>query len=92
MIQNMLFVSGLSTFLQSLFGTRLPTVVGGSYTYMIPVMSVVQARRYSSYSDPYEVNCFFFMIILLLLLLLCSFPVYFVADLVHMVDIIRGSL
>ncbi|XP_050875404.1 putative nucleobase-ascorbate transporter 10 [Lathyrus oleraceus] len=54
MIQNMLFVSGLSTFLQSLFGTRLPTVVGGSYTYMIPVMSVVQARRYSSYSDPYE--------------------------------------
>ncbi|KAL5074665.1 hypothetical protein RYX36_013649 [Vicia faba] len=54
MIQNMLFVSGLSTFLQSLFGTRLPTVVGGSYTYMIPIMSVVQASRYSSYSDPYE--------------------------------------
>ncbi|BAT81823.1 hypothetical protein VIGAN_03171200, partial [Vigna angularis var. angularis] len=28
------FVSGISTFLQSLFGTRLPIVVAGSYTYI----------------------------------------------------------
>ncbi|KEH35829.1 nucleobase-ascorbate transporter-like protein [Medicago truncatula] len=53
-IQSTLFVSGLSTFLQSLFGTRLPSVVVGSYTYMIPIMSAVQASRYSSYTDPYE--------------------------------------
>ncbi|WJX35296.1 N-acetyltransferase 10 [Trifolium repens] len=53
-IQTTLFVSGISTFLQSLFGTRLPTVVVGSYTYIIPIMSAVQASRYNSYTDPYE--------------------------------------
>jgi nucleobase transporter 1/2 len=59
-IQSTLFVSGISTFLQSLFGTRLPTVVVGSYTYLIPIMSAVQASRYNSYTDPYEVNVSFF--------------------------------
>ncbi|XP_054801461.1 putative nucleobase-ascorbate transporter 10 [Prosopis cineraria] len=53
-IQSLLFVSGLSTILQSLFGTRLPTVVVGSYTYLIPTVSIIQNGRYSSYSDPYE--------------------------------------
>ncbi|KAF7830535.1 putative nucleobase-ascorbate transporter 10 [Senna tora] len=53
-IQSLLFVSGLSTFLQSFFGTRLPTVVVGSYTYLIPTISIIQATRYSSYTDPYE--------------------------------------
>jgi nucleobase transporter 1/2 len=55
-IQTLLFVSGLSTFLQSLFGTRLPIVVVGSYSYIIPIISIVQARRYNSYTDPLEVN------------------------------------
>jgi nucleobase transporter 1/2 len=38
----------------------LPTVVVGSYTYLIPIMSAVQASRYNSYTDPYEVNVSFF--------------------------------
>ncbi|XP_019414741.1 PREDICTED: putative nucleobase-ascorbate transporter 10 [Lupinus angustifolius] len=54
MIQSLLFVSGLSTLLQSWFGTRLPTVVVGSYSYIIPTISIVQASRYSAYTDPYE--------------------------------------
>ncbi|XP_061372002.1 putative nucleobase-ascorbate transporter 10 [Gastrolobium bilobum] len=53
-IQSLLFVSGVNTFLQSLFGTRLPTVVVGSYTYIIPTISIIQASRYSYYIDPYE--------------------------------------
>ncbi|KAG5110002.1 hypothetical protein JHK82_039225 [Glycine max] len=53
-IQTLMFVSGISTFLQSLFGTRLPIVVVGSYTYIIPIMSIIQASRYNSYTDPYE--------------------------------------
>ncbi|KAH1212262.1 putative nucleobase-ascorbate transporter 10 [Glycine max] len=53
-IQTLTFVSGISTFLQSLFGTRLPIVVVGSYTYIIPIMSIIQASRYNSYTDPYE--------------------------------------
>ncbi|XWS52736.1 hypothetical protein CRYUN_Cryun11dG0097500 [Craigia yunnanensis] len=53
-MQNLLFVSELSTLFQSLLGTRLPTVVVGSYAYLIPVTSIIQASRYNSYSDPYE--------------------------------------
>ncbi|TYH19060.1 hypothetical protein ES288_A05G322600v1 [Gossypium darwinii] len=53
-IQNLLFVSGLSTLFQSFLGTRLPIVVVGSYAYLIPVTSIIQASRYTSYSDPYE--------------------------------------
>ncbi|KAM3688485.1 hypothetical protein ACB098_10G156900 [Castanea mollissima] len=53
-IQTLLFVSGLSTLLQSLFGTRLPSVVVGSYSYIIPTTSIVLARRYNAYTDPHE--------------------------------------
>nr|POE68131.1 putative nucleobase-ascorbate transporter 10 [Quercus suber] len=53
-IQTLLFVSGLSTLLQSLFGTRLPSVVVGSYAYIIPTTSIVLARRYNAYVDPHE--------------------------------------
>lgn len=94
MIQSTLFVSGLSTFLQSLFGTRLPSVVVGSYTYMIPIMSAVQASRYSSYTDPYEVHVYFFFSCSIFVVGVANvhFHVYFIADLVHMGDIIRDSL
>ncbi|KAL2346486.1 hypothetical protein Fmac_000486 [Flemingia macrophylla] len=53
-IQSLLFVSGASTFLQTWLGTRLPTVVVGSYSYIIPIMSIVHAKRFSKYTDPYE--------------------------------------
>lgn len=53
-IQTLLLASGISTFLQSLLGTRLPIVVVGSYTYIIPIISIIQANRYKSYTDPYE--------------------------------------
>lgn len=57
-IQTFLFVSGLSTLLQSLFGTRLPTVVVGSYSYVVPTTSVLLATRYSAVTDPHEVLYF----------------------------------
>ncbi|XP_059462035.1 putative nucleobase-ascorbate transporter 10 [Corylus avellana] len=53
-IQTLLFVSGLNTLLQSLFGTRLPAVVAGSYSYVIPTTSIVLARRYQGLADPHE--------------------------------------
>ncbi|RXH72886.1 hypothetical protein DVH24_012570 [Malus domestica] len=55
-VQTMLFVSGLNTLLQSLFGTRLPTVVMGSYTYIIPTASIILANRYKAFTDPHEVR------------------------------------
>ena len=55
MIQTLLFVAGLSTLLQSTFGTRLPAVIGGSYTYVPTTISIVLAGRYSGIVDPHEV-------------------------------------
>ncbi|KAI3990340.1 hypothetical protein MKX01_037679 [Papaver californicum] len=40
-IQTLLFTSGLNTLLQTLIGTRLPTVMSASTTFIIPVMSII---------------------------------------------------
>ncbi|XP_062192988.1 nucleobase-ascorbate transporter 2-like [Phragmites australis] len=40
-VQTMLLVTGINTMLQTLFGTRLPTVIGGSYAFVIPVISII---------------------------------------------------
>lgn len=59
-IQTLLFVSGLNTLFQSLFGTRLPVVVVGSYAYVVPIISIVLAKRYASLTDPQDVIlCYF---------------------------------
>lgn len=39
LIQTILLVSGISTLLQSWFGSRLPVVMGGSYAFIIPAIS-----------------------------------------------------
>ncbi|KAG7591199.1 Xanthine/uracil/vitamin C permease [Arabidopsis thaliana x Arabidopsis arenosa] len=54
LIQTLLFVSGINTLLQSFFGTRLPAVVGASYTYVPTTMSIVLAARYNDIMDPQE--------------------------------------
>lgn len=56
MIQTLLFVSGLNTLLQSFFGTRLPAVIGGSYSYVPTTLSIILAGRYSDIIDPQEVS------------------------------------
>ncbi|CAK7336798.1 unnamed protein product [Dovyalis caffra] len=53
-IRTLLLITGLSTFFQTLFGTRLPSVVVGSYTYMIPTTSIVLASGHSSLLDNQE--------------------------------------
>ncbi|XP_038684022.1 putative nucleobase-ascorbate transporter 10 isoform X2 [Tripterygium wilfordii] len=53
-IQTLLFVSGLSTLFQTLFGSRLPTVAVGSYAYIVPTTSILLASRYTSYVNPHE--------------------------------------
>ncbi|XP_057519770.1 nucleobase-ascorbate transporter 6 [Amaranthus tricolor] len=51
-IQTLLFVAGLNTLLQTTFGTRLPAVIGGSYTFVAPTISIILAGRYSNIPDP----------------------------------------
>ncbi|CAM8878654.1 unnamed protein product [Rhodiola kirilowii] len=54
MIQTVLFVAGINTLLQTLFGTRLPAVIGASYTFVPSIISIILARRYHDIVDPTE--------------------------------------
>ena len=58
MIQTLLFVSGINTLLQALFGTRLPAVVGGSFAYVIPIVYIVGDESLQRISEPHEVSHF----------------------------------
>lgn len=55
MIQTLLFVAGLNTLKQTLFGTRLPAVIGGSYTFVPTTVSIILASRFSDSQDPIDV-------------------------------------
>ncbi|KAL1807247.1 hypothetical protein ACET3Z_030315 [Daucus carota] len=54
MIQTLLFVAGVNTYMQTLFGSRLPAVIGASYTFVPTTLSIVLAGRYSDLVDPAE--------------------------------------
>ncbi|KAI3440662.1 uncharacterized protein J3R85_003441 [Psidium guajava] len=53
-IQTLLFVAGINTLQQSFFGTRLPAVMGGSYTFVPTTISIILAGRFSDDSDPVD--------------------------------------
>ncbi|XP_028757942.1 LOW QUALITY PROTEIN: nucleobase-ascorbate transporter 1-like [Neltuma alba] len=53
-IQTLLFVAGINTLLQALFGTRLPAVVGGSFAYIIPVAYIISDSSLQQISDNHE--------------------------------------
>jgi len=55
-VQTLLFVSGINTLLQTLFGTRLPTVIGGSYAFLVPIISIVHDPSIMNIPDPHEVR------------------------------------
>ncbi|XP_057506007.1 nucleobase-ascorbate transporter 1-like isoform X1 [Actinidia eriantha] len=52
-IQTLLFVAGINTLLQALFGTRLPAVVGGSYAYVIPILYIINDSSLQRISEPH---------------------------------------
>lgn len=53
-IQTLQFVAGLNTLLQTFFGTRLPAIIGGSYTFVVPTISIILAGRYSDIVNPQD--------------------------------------
>ncbi|KAF1868547.1 hypothetical protein Lal_00035985 [Lupinus albus] len=53
-IQTLLFVAGINTLLQALFGTRLPAVVGGSFAYVIPIAYIINDPSLQRISDRHE--------------------------------------
>jgi len=57
-VQTLLFVEGINTLLQTLFGTRLPTVIGGSYAFMVPIVSIIRDPSFAMIDDPQLVSTF----------------------------------
>lgn len=55
-IHTLLFVAGVNTLLQSLFGTRLPTIVGGSYSYIIHIMYKINDSNLQCFDLSHEVS------------------------------------
>lgn len=53
-IQTLLFVAGVNTLLQTLFGTRLPAVIGGSYAYVIPILTIINSDSLQLIDDNEE--------------------------------------
>ncbi|CAO2197537.1 unnamed protein product [Urochloa humidicola] len=53
-VQTLLFVTGINTLLQSLFGTRLPTVIGGSYAFVIPIVAIIQDSSLAAIPDGHQ--------------------------------------
>lgn len=54
-IQTILFVSGINTLFQTTFGTRLPTIVGGSFAFIIPVITIINSEDLINITDDNEV-------------------------------------
>ncbi|KAH6789000.1 Xanthine/uracil permease family protein [Perilla frutescens var. frutescens] len=52
-VQTLLFVAGINTLLQSLFGTRLPAIVGGSFTYIIPIVYIINDSSLQQIDQPH---------------------------------------
>lgn len=55
-MQTLLFVAGIKTLVQSLFGTRLPAVVGGSFAYVIPIAYIINDSSLQKISNDHEVK------------------------------------
>ncbi|CAJ1972633.1 unnamed protein product [Sphenostylis stenocarpa] len=53
-IQSLLFMSGVNTLLQTWFGSRLPTVMGGSFAFLLPVLSIINDYTDRTFSSEHE--------------------------------------
>lgn len=54
-IQTLLFMAGVNTLLQTLVGTRLPTVMGSSFAFTLPVLSIINDLSDENFTDEHEV-------------------------------------
>ncbi|KAJ8771560.1 hypothetical protein K2173_026737 [Erythroxylum novogranatense] len=53
-IQTLLFMTGLNTLLQTLIGTRLPTVMSASVAFTLPVLSIIKDLSDENFADDSE--------------------------------------
>ncbi|CAK7347609.1 unnamed protein product [Dovyalis caffra] len=53
-IQTLLFMAGVNTLLQTIIGTRLPTVMGPSYAFVLPVLSIIRDYSDETFSNEHD--------------------------------------
>ncbi|KAK8643065.1 hypothetical protein V6N13_012381 [Hibiscus sabdariffa] len=53
-IQVLLFMSGINTLLQTLFGSRLPTVMGVSFAYTLPLLSIINDYTDEAFASEHD--------------------------------------
>lgn len=53
-IQCLLLMSGINTLIQTLIGSRLPVVMGPSYAYIIPVMTIINDNSAGNYDSEHQ--------------------------------------
>ncbi|KAI6688184.1 hypothetical protein NL676_025012 [Syzygium grande] len=53
-IQALLFLSGINTLLQTLLGTRLPTVMGASLAFYLPVLSIINDTMDKNFNSDHD--------------------------------------
>lgn len=62
-IQTLLFVAGIKTLLQTLFGTRLPAIVGGSFAYVVPIAYIINDSSLQRIDEPHLVCTYSFLLL-----------------------------
>ncbi|KAI3439693.1 uncharacterized protein J3R85_004533 [Psidium guajava] len=53
-IQALLFMTGINTLLQTLIGTRLPTVMGASLAFYLPVLSIINDTLDKNFNSEHD--------------------------------------
>ncbi|XP_011017252.1 PREDICTED: nucleobase-ascorbate transporter 3-like [Populus euphratica] len=53
-IQTLLFMAGINTLLQTIIGARLPTVMGPSYAFVLPVLSIMRDYNNETFSNEHD--------------------------------------
>ncbi|XVE94824.1 hypothetical protein REPUB_Repub02eG0042900 [Reevesia pubescens] len=53
-IQVLLFMSGINTLLQTLIGSRLPTVMGASVAYTLPLLSIINDYTDETFASEHD--------------------------------------
>ncbi|RLN00075.1 nucleobase-ascorbate transporter 3 [Panicum miliaceum] len=53
-IQSFLFMSGINTLLQTLIGTRLPTIMNASFAFVVPVLSIAREMDANDFTNNHQ--------------------------------------
>lgn len=66
-MSTVLFVSGVTTLLHTLFGTRLPLIQGPSFVYLAPALAIINSPDFQGLNENVS---FFYMYLTLKILFL----------------------